>query len=269
MKSIIGLVLAVVLAPSFVLAQVTPAQRDYVEHTLYPATTLLYGQDEQGGMNMRCTATAIDLSEHTYTFVTASHCGCSDDKDHAVAVPDKTEFFISPDDVGNKIYLHAKIAGCGYRTRGDDYLILTTDDTVKFPVIPLGHDPELLEQLANVGSPEGLGKQIYFGDVSSAVLDRPAIEEGDDGDINWEHAILLQMPGVTGGSSGSALVSLNQSAICGFVVGTIDHVIPVAMPVSRFIKFRNSIESGTYRWYKADGDEPAKKKKNPVVIKVG
>lgn len=269
MKWIAGVVLAIIAAAALAVAQITQTQRDYVEHTLYPATTILYGQDAQGGLNMRCTATAIDLSNHVYTFVTASHCGCNDDKDHDVAVADKTEFFISPDDAGNKIYLKAKVLGCGYRSRGDDYLMLTTDDSVKFPVIPLGHDPELLEQIVNVGSPDGLGKQVYFGDVSSAILDRPAIEEEDDGDINWEHAILLQMSGITGGSSGSALVSLNQSAICGFIVGTIDHVVPVAVPVSRFIKFRDEITSGTYEWYKADGDQPAKKKKKSTVIKIG
>src|SRR6185437_16409846 len=38
------------------------------------ATALLYSQAENGGMAMRCTATAFAKSSTGYDFVTAAHC---------------------------------------------------------------------------------------------------------------------------------------------------------------------------------------------------
>jgi hypothetical protein len=239
------------LAVSTVLANdLTDQDKDYINHTLYPATVLLYSQDAEGSMQMRCTATAIFGDDKTYQFVTASHCGCVENNSHNTVSPEKTYFFISPDIAGNKIYLKAEPLGCGYRTRGDDYFLLQTDATVKFPIVSLGQDAKILDEVYNVGSPLGLGKQVFTGTVSSSYLDRPVRIE----DINWEGAILLQLFGINGGSSGSSLVCADQKAICGFVVGSIEDTTMVAVPVSRFIKFRDALLKGQYKWYVKDPD---------------
>jgi hypothetical protein len=233
---------------------ISEKEKVYVNQTLYLATALLYSQNSEGGMEMRCTATAIDESDKSYTFVTASHCGCQEDTTKNIVTPEKTFFFISPDIAGNKIYLRAQPVGCGFRHRGDDFFLLSTDKTVKFPLIPLGHDPEMLNEIVNVGGPLGLGKQVFLGSISQPSVDRPII----DGDINWTNAVLLQEFGVNGGSSGSSVICLKQHAICAFVVGSVAETTMIAMPVSRLIKFREELAAGKYKWYVASPDVPAK-----------
>lgn len=236
-------------------AQAVPeVEKAYVNNTLYPATALLYAQSAEGSMEMRCTATAILETTDKYTFVTASHCGCSEDTTKNIVTPEKSFFFISPDVAGNKIYLKATAAGCGFRHRGDDFFLLTTDKTVKFPIVPLGSDPKMLDDFINVGGPLGLGKQVFIGSVSQPSVDRPIIE----GDINWTNAVLLQEFGVNGGSSGSSIVCLSQHAICAFVVGSVAETTMIAMPVSRLKKFIADLDEGKYKWYIANPDAPAK-----------
>lgn len=244
--------LVAVLLCTTLFAQIKDSE--YIKNTLYPATTLLYSQDESGGMNMRCTATAIEKRTDGYIFVTASHCACDDNPDKHTVSPEKKFFFITSDNSGEKSFLKAKPIGCGYKHKGDDYALFEVTTAETFPVIPLGKDPQLLDDIVNVASPLGLGKQVFHGTISSPVLNR-AINEGD---INWTGAVLLQMFGVAGGSSGSALVCLNQRAICGFVVGSIGDTQMVAMPVSRLLKMREELKAGTYKYWHPDPDAAPK-----------
>jgi len=234
------------------MAQLPEVEKTYVNKTLWPATSLLYIQTAEGAMDMRCTATTIGQDDKTYTVVTAAHCGCKDDPSKNIVTPEKGFFFISPDSPGNKIYLKATVKGCGYRTKGDDFFLLTIDKTIPFPVIPLGKDPKLLDSIINVGGPLGLGKQVFLGSVSSPILDRPVTED----DIQWTGTVLLQEFGVNGGSSGSSVVCVEQHAICAFVVGSIAETTMIAMPVSRLIKFQEQLATGKYKWYRADPDAP-------------
>jgi hypothetical protein len=246
---------AVLFTATLVLGQGVPEiEKGYVNTKLYPATALLYSQTAEGSMDMRCTATAVEETDSTFTFVTASHCGCSEDSVKNIVTVEKTFFFISPDIPGNKIYLKATPIGCGFRHRGDDFFLLTTDKTIHFPIIPLGKDPKRMDSIINVGGPLGLGKQIFVGMVTNPSVDRPIV----DGDINWTNAVLLQLFGVNGGSSGSSVVCEDQHAICSFVVGSVAETTMVAMPVSRLIKFREDLAAGKYKWYVANPDEPAK-----------
>jgi hypothetical protein len=255
MKTLLTIILGILLSATSLHAQViSSTEKAYVNNTLYPATALLYAQNSEGSMDMRCTATAIIETADKYTFVTASHCGCVEDTTKNIVTPEKTFFFISPDVAGNKIYLKASPAGCGFRHRGDDFFLLTTDKTVKFPVVPLGEDPKMLDDFINVGGPLGLGKQVFVGSVSQPSVDRPIIQD----DINWTNAVLLQEFGVNGGSSGSSIVCLSQHAICAFVVGSVEDTTMIAMPVSRLKKFIADLDAGKYKWYVANPDAPAK-----------
>jgi hypothetical protein len=75
-------------------------------------------------------------------------------------------------------------------------------------------------------------------------------------DINWENVVTLQMFGVNGGSSGSAVVCLNQRAICAFVVGSIASTTMTAMPVSRLKTLIEALKTGKYKYWVADPDSP-------------
>lgn len=266
MKKTVPFILAIVLCFAFrMFGQQTanivvdgPNETDYVTNTLYPATVLLYSQDDEGSMRMRCTATAIEKNAKGYVFVTAAHCACEDDEDQKTVSPQKTAFYITADEPNDKDFIRATPIGCGYRHAGDDFALFQVDADKNFPVIPLGTDPQVMEPVINVASPLGLGKQVFTGSVSSAKLDRPVVED----DINWTNATLLQLFGTDGGSSGSSVISLKQRAICGFVVGTVDKSSVVAIPVSRLIKFRTALAAGTYKHWQPDADATVAKDKD-------
>lgn len=224
----------------------------FVGEYLYPATALLYSQSNDGAMEMRCTATAIEKNDHGYIFVTAAHCGCEDNVDDRTVSPEKTFFYVTADAKDEKKFDKAEVVGCGYRHKGDDFMLLQAAGDYK--TVPLGQDPHLLDAVVNVASPLGLGKQAFTGTVSADSLNRPVV----DGDINWTGVVLLQMFGVNGGSSGSSVICLDQKAICAFVVGSIGETTMTAMPVSRLKKLRSSLAGGTYSQWVKDPDATKK-----------
>jgi hypothetical protein len=231
--------------------QARRSNADYIKNTLYPAVGLLYSQDSEGSMKMRCTATAVDSKDGVTTFITAAHCGCTDIEEKKQTSPQKgVVFYITGDDPDDKDFEKAEVTGCGYRTKGDDFMFLSVKSKKPFPTVALGHDPELLDEVVNVASPLGLGKQAFVGSVASPKLERPLVE----GDINWTGIVTLQMFGVNGGSSGSAVICLNQQAVCATVVGSIAGTTMTAMPVSRLIAVRDGIADHTYKYWVSDPD---------------
>jgi len=232
----------------------TLSDGDFVDQILYPATVLLYSQDTQGNMNMVCTATAVKKISGGYIFATASHCVADDDTDSHRAVVEKKFFYVSSDDVNQKTFLQAKVVSCGYQSRGDDFALLSVKTDEKFPIVPVGVDAVSRggEEIVNIAGPQGLGKQVFYGRITSPKLDRPVVVS----DINWTGAVLLSLPGTNGGSSGSSIICLSQHAICGFLVGTMDKTTMVAVPVSRFKKFWSEVDAKTYKYFDADPDDP-------------
>jgi hypothetical protein len=246
---IIALWLFMLAAHAQVISEAAVTEEVFIADTAFPATTLLYSENENGTLEMRCTATAFEKTGTGYRFVTAAHCAADDDEDKEVARPKHTYFFITADTVGVKAFIPAKVVGAGYRHDGVDCSVLEVTTTAKFPLVPIGHDVNESTGAAvvNIASPLGLGRQVLRGSVSSPHLDRPV--EVDD--INWTGAMLLQLPGTAGGSSGSAVICLDQRAICGFVVGQIGGTAQVAIPVSRFSKFYSQLKDGKYTHFKA------------------
>jgi len=245
------LTLLALFLPLGLVAQTSKADIEYVSNVFSPATVLLYAQDEHGSLKMRCTATVIDKTDTGYEAVTASHCGCEENEDTRTVTPEKTSFYVTSDDDQDKDFFKAKIVGCGYRHAGDDFLLVTFNTTKNFPVVALGTDPKVMEVVVNVASPLGLGKQVFTGSVTSASLNRPVI----DGDLNWEHVVTLQMFGTDGGSSGSAVVCLDQKAACAFIVGSANRSTITAMPVSRLINLRKAITTGKYKHWVENPDD--------------
>jgi hypothetical protein len=231
-----------------------PTTSEFVQRTLYPATVLLFSQNDDGGMRMRCTATAFEKTKDGYRFVTAAHCATQDgDQNKKKAKAEVAAFYISSDVEGEKDYIPVAIDGCGSRSRGDDFCIFRAKTPKTFPVVQVGSDATDVsgEPVINIASPLGLGKQAFYGRVSKPHVDRKIIYE----DINWSDSILLQLPGTDGGSSGSAIICERQRAICGFLVGAIDKTQIVAIPVSKFKKFRDLSDAGTYKYFSKDGDD--------------
>lgn len=213
------------------------------------ATAILYSQDMQGGMRMHCTTTAFQKTPTGYLFVSAAHCLGDDDKQHEKVAPTKDKsFYITFDEKGEKRFRPATPIEVGYQSRGDDFAVLSVTTTETFPIIPLGDESKEDEgdDLINPASPVGLGVQIFKGSLTKRVLDRPVVHEASG--INWTGAMLVQIEGVNGGSSGSALISENQKGIIGFLVGTIAGSNTIAIPVSKFVKFRKAISEDKYKW---------------------
>ncbi len=225
-----------------------------LESDFYTATALLYGQTEDGSLRMLCTATAFERNKDVYHFVTAAHCVAEDDTSHDRVQVEPTSWYITFDQPERKNFFPAKVLGVGYQHRGDDFAVLEVKLDKPVPIIPVAtKDPVMGEDVSNIASPLGLGKQLFRGHVSKDKLDRPVVE----GDINWKGATLLQMSSGPG-SSGSAIVSRTQKGIVAFLVGSIgSRGSPniVAIPVSKFSKFWTEIKAKKYKWYKEESAE--------------
>lgn len=218
------------------------------------ATAILYSQDEKGSMRMRCTATAFEKTKTGYLFVSAAHCLGEDDTQHeTVAKYKNTPFYVTFDESKIKHFYAAKVIFAGYQHRGDDLAMLEVETTDEWPIVPVGTEKEEHEgaPFLNIASPLGLGLQVFRGSISMMELDRPVLE----GDINWKGAIVLQITGVNGGSSGSAIISERQKAIVGFLVGTVGGSTVVAIPATRFTKLRAAVAAKNYRWMKSQQDD--------------
>lgn len=218
-----------------------------LEKEFRSATALLYVQDEQGGLSMMCTATAFEKKDSVYKFVSAAHCLAEDDTTHDRVQVSQAEWFITFDDPDQKKFYPAKILAAGYQHNGDDFAVVEVTLDITVPTMGMAKDdPSLGEDITNIASPGGLGKQLFRGHVSMEKLGRPLIE----GEINWKGATLLQT--LSGpGSSGSAVVSITQKGIVAFIVGrTRGSPSIVAIPVSKFKKFWADVQADKYKWYK-------------------
>lgn len=213
------------------------------------AVALLYSQDESGGMKMHCTATAYKKVEGGYRFVSAAHCFGTDNVEKEKSAPTtNVPYFITFDESKSiKKFYPAEVVFVGFQHRGEDFATLDVKTDESWSTIPLGDEKKEQEgdSFINVASPLGLGKQVMYGTISNMFLDRPVVE----GDINWKGTLVLQITGVNGGSSGSALISDKQKAIVGFLVGQIGGSTIIGIPVSRFKAVEAAVEAKKYKYY--------------------
>lgn len=257
--------LAFVLAASLFLTPIATAAKDQkLVEQVKSAVALLYSQDEAGGLRMHCTATAFEQDSKTvdkvktitgYHFATAAHCIGGDNTDKERSADTKnTPFYITFDESGTqpKKFYPAKPKFVGYQSRGEDFAEFEVATGESWGTVPLGDEKQAKDgdDFINVSSPLGLGKQTFHGQISSISLDRPLMQ----GDINWRGTIVLQITGINGGSSGSAIVHEDQHAIIGFLVGSIGGSTIVAIPVSRFIAVRKAVAEKHYKYYSPTAD---------------
>lgn len=237
------------LFTSIPLCAQSDARQEYLNH-VNSSVALLYSQDNNGGMAMLCTATAYKKIDKTdkqsagYRFVSASHCVAGDTDDEQ---KNGTKYYISFDATGSKDFIPASVVAAGDRKKGDDFSIFFVASDKVIPVTPLGDESTLKvdDKVIDVAAPLGLGKQFFEGYISNLLLDRPQLEA--DG-VNWRSVMLVKIGGGPG-SSGSAVVSDDQKAIIGFLVGSFNQgdIGMIIMPVSKFKAFEKAVDNGTYK----------------------
>lgn len=234
-----------------------PAQVSFADDLTDKAKTavgLLYSQDMSGGMSMRCTMTAFEKVEDGYLFASASHCIGNDDVSKERSAKSADTFYLTFDEVSSvtKKFHPARVQWAGYQSRGEDLAVFHVKSKEDWGVIPLGDEKQLKDgaEIVNLAAPLGLGVQTFHGTISKVVLDRPVTQ----GTINWRGTLVLQLPGTNGGSSGSAIISVEQKAIVGFLVGTIDGGTIIGIPVSRFKAVSKAVAEGKYKYWKENID---------------
>lgn len=187
------------------------SEADFLKNA-YDATFLLYRQDAGGNMSAACTATSITPSDNGYALLTAAHC-----------ISDDYIYFVTKDEENPKVFYQVDAEMCGKKGSGMDFCFLHVTTNDKFAVVPIGKQPEGVggQAVASITSPLGLGKQVFRGSIATPHVKRPILlkEKDEETEGNWYDYILFQMPGVNPASSGSALLCLDQRAICGVVVG--------------------------------------------------
>lgn len=240
-------ILATILA---FLLFIPPVWADPLTDKASKAVGLLYTQNSAGSMQMRCTTTAFHKTEKGYLFATAAHCVGDDQvaKERS-AKHDDLNWYVTFDEVSkvSKHFHPAKVKWVGYQSRGEDIAVFEVATTETWETIELGNEKDLKDgaEIVNLAAPLGLGVQTFHGTISKVFLDRPVTE----GTINWKGTMMLQLPGTQGGSSGSAIISIEQKAIVGFLVGTIGNGTIIAIPVSRFKAVAKAVADGKYKYY--------------------
>lgn len=213
-----------------------PAQAEDLAEKVQAASALLYGQSGDGGLSQLCTTTAfkkdqLSSGKWDYHFLSAAHCVGTDEQRQYHSL------YVTFDAENPKTFHRARVMKVGYQKRGNDFLDLEVivDKEQEWGTIKLGDDREAKagDEVINVASPHGLGLQLFYGHVSKLRIDRPRRSEG----INWTGAMLVQIPGNNTGSSGSAVVSVDQGAIIGILVGVVGDNSMVAIPISSYIRF--------------------------------
>lgn len=251
MKQIFSAFVTAILLTGMLFAG-TETRPQFIQR-VYGSVVLLYAQSEDGGMKMRCTATAYRKldKDSGYRLASASHCITGEsDADQKGA-----KYFITTDSAGSKTFIPAKLVEAGDRNVGDDFSIFEVREDAQLGITPLGDSDKVMvgEAVVNVASPLGLGKQFFQGSVSSVLIDRPPL---DAGDVQWKNVMLVEI-GSGPGSSGSAIVSEEQKAIIGFIVGGFNDskIGAIVLPVTKFKAFEESVDKGTYKKTRKDGTQ--------------
>ena len=252
--ALLMLAFAFIFAPA-VRAQGVEVPKVQIDH-LYNSVALLYTQDAAGDMRITCSVTAFSTKPSTtagqsdYRFVSAAHCveGSSDKQQKL------QKFYITTDTKGAKAYLPAKLIETGDKAVGDDFSLFEVTTAEHFEITPLGDSDKLVygDTVIDVSGALGMGKQFFEGYVSETHLDRPPLNAGT---VQWTDIMLIQIGGGPG-SSGSAIVSVPQNAIVGFLVGSDGEgdIGKICVPVAKFAAFVKAVDAGTYKKTKKSDD---------------
>ena len=215
------------------------------------ATAMLYSQTTDGGMQMHCTATVFEAFERDdrkgYLLATAAHCVAVDDLMNSRVKISGASFFISFDNEPKQVFHPIHVEGAGFQSRGDDFAVLHAFTDEEWEVLELGDVSSLkpMDEVLNVSAPAGLGLQVLKGQITLVSINRPVKTRG----LNWQSAMLVNLSSGPG-SSGSAVVSIDQEKIVGFVVGGVTgNPTTVVLTVNRFRLFLQAARLQMYAWW--------------------
>ena len=228
-----------------------PAAAKSLVEKVRDATTMLYSQTTDGGMRMHCTATVFEAFERDdrkgYLLATAAHCVAVDDLMNSRVKISGASFFISFDEVIQKVFYPVHVEAAGFQSRGDDFAVLHAYTDEEWDILELGDVSSLkpMDEVLNVSAPAGLGLQVLKGHISLVSINRPVKTRG----LNWQSAMLVNLSSGPG-SSGSAVVSIDQEKIVGFVVGGVTgNPTTVVLTVNRFRLFLQAARLQMYAWW--------------------
>ena len=235
---------------SMLLLAQPAAAKSFVEKAK-DATAILYSQSASGGMRMHCTATVFEAHERDgkkgYLLVTAAHCVAVDNLITSKVKVSGASFFISFDNEPKQVFHPVHVEGAGFQSRGDDFAVLHAFTDEEWEVLELGDVSSLkpMDEVLNVSAPAGLGLQVLKGQITLVSINRPVKTRG----LNWQSAMLVNLSSGPG-SSGSAVVSIDQEKIVGFVVGGIaGNPTTVVLTVNRFRLFLQAARLQMYAWW--------------------
>ena len=234
-----------------VLLLAQPAAAKSLSQKVRDATAILYSQSASGGMRMHCTATVFEAHDRDarkgYLLATAAHCVAVDDLITSKVKVSGASFFVSFDNEEKQVFHPVHVEGAGFQSRGDDFAVLHAFTDEEWEVLELG-DASILEpmdEVLNVSAPAGLGLQVMRGEIALVRINRPVKTWG----LNWQSAMLVNL-GSGPGSSGSAVVSIDQEKIVGFVVGGVGgNPTTVVLTVNRFALFLQAARMQMYAWW--------------------
>ena len=249
-KGVAGLVLLLAL-----IASPLRAQDKALRHKVYDASLQLYMLEEDtqdGGTGKQvtvpgCTATAFLKTAKGYSLVTAAHCVVNEHKGlfpYDEPAPDGT-LSIGYGDPGNdRLPIPVTISAVGNWHDGWDVAILTVETKEVLTVIPLGDETKLDmgDRLLTVSAPLGGEIKYYWEGYISAT--RHQVDPGLSHRVrDWKFVTLATIPGYEG-SSGAAIVSVDQQAIVGVYTSqirggepTFDNIAGVMFPASAIKTF--------------------------------
>jgi hypothetical protein len=218
----IALLLGVVLLAIFPSS--LPAQTRSFKHKVYDSSLELFVMEKNPEDNTvmpepECAAQSFQKIPRGYLLLTAAHC----------VVEERSAGFIKFDEIvvdnrlfvdyGNpdasRKFIPVTIKLVGDLRNGYDIAILEMDTTAVLPVIPLGDEStlDMGDKLVSVSGPEGAYVKFWFEGYLSAKKSQidPALVRDR---LGWKNLEFIEMGG-TFGSSGSAIISVDQRAIVG------------------------------------------------------
>ena len=234
---------------SMLLLAQPAAAKSFVEKAK-DATAILYSQSTSGGMRMHCTATVFEAHERDgkkgYLLVTAAHCVAVDNLITSKVKVSGASFFISFDNEPKQVFHPVYVKAAGFQSRGDDFAVLHAFTDEEWEVLELGDVSSLkpMDEVLNVSAPAGLGLQVLKGQITLVSINRPVKTRG----LNWQSAMLVNLSSGPG-SSGSAVVSIDQEKIVVFVVGGgTGNPTTVVLTVNRVALFLRAARLRMYAW---------------------
>ena len=137
-----------------------------------------------------CTAFATEWRNNRTYLLTAGHC-----------IEPRREYALIPDKEASEIMTVTveKVF------RKQDVAVFSVAEILN--MVPLGHSPARADKVSIIGWPHGMGKFRYDGRISAAPSSAT------------KNMLVVYVPGVEKGMSGSAVFCSNQGAVCGVVVG--------------------------------------------------